>query len=154
MALPLFAAAMSGGGGGFMKILTNKWVIGGIVILAIILTIYFSGKSAGKNKGEKAAAELEKKYLDIKEGDEIPPGYDASVDVAALIKAGEYNWRTLNATDEETIFNILENRSPGQLKAINNFMVANKGQSLIEYLDSELDSDEMVRAMSSLRFIK
>jgi len=121
-------------------------------VLVVVLVIYFSGRSAGKSKGEKEKAELEKKYLEVKEGDEIPPGYNAEVDARALKTAGEWNFST-GGTDEDTIFNILENRTQGQLKLINNEFVSLFEMSLFEFLQYELDSDELARAMAPLRYI-
>ena len=126
------------------------WIIAIALVLAII--IWFIGKRNGKrDKGTQANLP--------NNGNGIPTGWSPKPDAVKLYNAMQSDWYNPFdwGTDEDAIFSVLESKTPDQVAAIynefNRLYYSEYGCDLICWLESELSSSDLSRAMSSFNGI-
>lgn len=121
-----------------------------IVVLALIflgIIIYVTVKLSKKGKmfvlpGNVAGT-----------GVSIPAGWDPNQDARALYAAIKSDWYNpfSYGTDTDTVFSILENKTPDQLALIYNAFTSLYNEDLYQWLEDDLSSDEYKRAMELFR---
>jgi len=121
-----------------------KWGIILFFVIVIILIIYLVGKRIGRLKAGAGRKPLKAPASGWSAMDYvIPPGWSATPSAVAL-----YGAMKGMGTDEEAIWNTLENKTNAQLLAIyNEFNNRYPGDDLFEWFRGDLDGEELARAM-------
>ena len=133
-----------------LAILKNKWVIISLIVLALVIFVYFKGKSDGKDK-QKGDGYWIDPYKGEEGGGNSTPDifYDPTSDVLRLYEAMD-GW----GTDEDAIWDVLESKNNIQLAMIYNGYKAKYGKDLFDDFAGDLDDKELRRAMSYFQNVR
>ena len=119
----------------------TKYIVIGVLVLALLAFVYFTGKKSG-NKQKPKPLKLPNN------GSGIPEDWSPVNDVVRLYEAMDGM-----GTDEEAIYWVLTGKTDDQLAAIYNEYGNRYGEDLIEALRDELSGEELSRALDYFKNI-